>query len=311
MAETVEVLLATYNSANYIEPMLESLIAQERRDFSLVVSDDLSRDDTRAIVARLAPRLPGGVRWIERETRSGGASANFSSLIQNATADYAFLADHDDVWLPGKIARGVARMRAIEAEVGADTPILLHGDLRVVDANLRTIAPSLWAFKAIDPAYGTRLNSALMHASVTGCTVVMNRALRNRLTPIPKEAIMHDWWLNLVAVAFGRVAYDPEPQILYRVHGANVSQPRRITLLSALTQWDKIRRGRARVRQRIDQGAALLRVYGEALPPEARAALTALASIPEQGFLERRATMLKGRFMVPGLWRNVVNLAFV
>jgi hypothetical protein len=34
--------------------------------------------------------------------------------------------------------------------------------------------------------------------------------------------ISHDAWIYLVASAFGTVLYDPEPNILYRRHGANV-----------------------------------------------------------------------------------------
>ena len=37
-------------------------------------------------------------------------------------------------------------------------------------------------------------------------TVLLNRALLNQALPIPAEALMHDWWLALVASRFGQIA---------------------------------------------------------------------------------------------------------
>jgi hypothetical protein len=49
----------------------------------------------------------------------------------------------------------------------------------------------------------------------------MNPALVQLALPIPDEAIMHDWWLSLVASAFGQRHYMAEPLVLYRQHSAN------------------------------------------------------------------------------------------
>ena len=56
---------------------------------------------------------------------------------------------------------------------------------------------------------------------VTGCTAVMNRELLDIALPIPKEALVHDWWLALVASSFGVIRYIEETSILYRQHGEN------------------------------------------------------------------------------------------
>jgi len=34
-----------------------------------------------------------------------------------------------------------------------------------------------------------------------GCTAVLNRACLDAALPIPREAVLHDWWLALVAMA--------------------------------------------------------------------------------------------------------------
>ncbi|BCW36375.1 glycosyl transferase [Arthrobacter sp. StoSoilA2] len=307
----VEVLLATRDSGQFLGELLDSLVCQSFRDFHLVVSDDCSRDNTLAILEEAAPRFAHPLRIIRRTAPSGSAAANFAGMLALAQADYVFLADHDDVWLPEKIARGLARMRALEAEEGRETPILLHGDLTPVDAALQVITPSFWAFKAIAPSYGARLNTALMHPTVTGCTVVMNRALVARTGIIPPGAVMHDWWINLVAAAFGRVAWDPDPQILYRIHGGNASNPQPTTLTRALSQWRNLANSRHWIRLRLAQGQAFLNTYRDELPAGSRRVLEAFADIPSAGPISRRRRLIAGGFRSPDLWRNAATLLLV
>ena len=57
---------------------------------------------------------------------------------------------------------------------------------------------------------------------VTGCTAMVNRALLDQALPIPPEALMHDWWLALVASGFGAIGWLPQLRVLYRQHGGNV-----------------------------------------------------------------------------------------
>lgn len=301
----VEVLLATRDSAAYLRPLLDSLVAQSHDDFTLVVGDDVSRDETPAIIEEMAPRFRRAPVVRRRDRPSGSASANFSALLADCDADYALLADHDDVWAPDKIERALERIRAVEARVGADVPVLVHGDLKVVDAALNPIAASYWRFKSISPGHGVRLNTALMHATVTGCTAAMNRALLRRLKPTPPEAIMHDWWINLTAAAFGAVDYDPELRILYRVHGANVSQPRRVSALAMLSRLDKATGARRAIRRRVEQAQAFLDAYGPELPPAARDVVENFAGIGAAGPLGRRLRLWRGGHFFPKPWRNV------
>lgn len=308
-APRVDVLLATYNSAAYLAPMLESLAAQSWRDFRLVVSDDGSTDATEALIDAHRSAFANPVLFRRRVDPTGGAAGNFSSLLAACDADIAFLADHDDVWAPDKVEKAVARLQAEAQTAGADAPILLHGDLRVIDAEGREIAPSYWRFKSIRPDYGARLNTALMHATVTGCTAALNRALLDRLRATPPDAIMHDWWINLVAVVFGRVIWDPEPRILYRVHGRNASRPTRVTPRGMLSRFDRIADLRRTLGRRFDQAEALLAAYDDALPPRARAVLEDFVALRRLGPLRRRWRWLRGGYFFPQTWRNAAIMA--
>lgn len=307
----VEVLLATRDSGRFLGELLDSLANQSFRDFHLVVSDDCSQDNTLAILEAAGPRFAHPPEVILRTAPSGSACANFAGMLAKSRADYVFLADHDDVWLPEKISRGLDRMRTLESEIGRETPILVHGDLTPTNAAREEISTSFWAFKAITPAYGAKLNTALMHPTVTGCTAVMNRALVAQTGAIPSGAVMHDWWINLVAASFGRVDWDPVPQILYRIHGNNASNPEATTVIRALSQRRRVASGRQWIRLRLAQGQVFLATYRDELPAESLRVLEAFAAIPSAGPISRRWRLIAGGFRSPDLWRNAATVLLV
>ncbi|WP_172332410.1 glycosyltransferase family 2 protein [Mangrovicoccus sp. HB161399] len=311
MTGRVEILLATRNSTDYLEDMLDGLLAQTHDDFHLIVSDDLSEDGTVAMIEARAAEFRNPVKIIRRDTPSGSAQANFRTLLAQAKGDYVFTADHDDIWLPGKIARGLAMLQAAEARTGQERPLLYHCDLMVINAKGEVRAPSYWAFKSIDPSAGKALNRSVMHPTVTGCAMAMNRPLLDRLGDIPAECKMHDWWITLVAAAFGEVIADPEPQILYRIHGRNASRPRKVSPLASLFQLERAHRMRLVIRQRIEQARLFRDRYAAILPEAERQRLALLLSVPAAGFLGRRVRMIRGGFLWPGVWRNIVGLCFV
>lgn len=307
----VDVLLATRNSARFLDPMLDSLAAQDHRDFHLIIGDDASSDDTLARVERKREGFANPVEVIARTEPSGSARANFSDLIERSRGDYVFLADHDDIWLSHKISTALSALSEAERALGADTPILFHTDLSVVDADGAPLADSLWRFKRLDPAAGVTFRRALVEATVTGCACAFNGALRRRLGRIPPEAVMHDWWIALLACGLGRVLYDPRPSIQYRIHGANVSNPQKVSFLRAALDRDRYRKMHWRFHQRTRQAAALVERHGDALPPSARRVAERFAAMGEVGPVTRRAIFLRDRFFVSDHWRNIAYMAFM
>jgi hypothetical protein len=79
----------------------------------------------------------------------------------------------------------------------------------------------MWKLQKINPISGSRLNKLLQKNVVTGCATMINRSLRDLALPFPETALMHDWWLAMVAAAFGKIAIIPEPTLLYRQHQDN------------------------------------------------------------------------------------------
>lgn len=215
----IAVLLATYNGEKYLNEQVESILSQSLEEFTLYISDDSSNDNTRKIIEGFVLQDKRVV--LLDSQKKGGAKENFDFLMRNIDADYYFFADQDDIWHKDKMEILYRYMRFYEDVFGSHLPLLVHGDLKIIDSAGEIISNSMWDYQNLDPKWGERFNLILTQNIVTGCNMIINRALLDIALPTPKEAIMHDWWLALVACAFGRVCYISEPGVLYRQHGKN------------------------------------------------------------------------------------------
>lgn len=224
----VAIILATYNGEDFIKPQLDSLLDQQYTDFVIIARDDSSRDSTPAILQHYAKAHGDKFRLIDEGGANLGASASFSALIEYVLAHkeslgleqaYIMCCDQDDVWHGNKIAKSVQAMLALEA-AHPYRAALVHSDLRVIDAQGQELAPSFFAYQGIR-AHRHSFARMLVSNSVTGCTAMINEKLAQLASPIPAQAIMHDWWLALVASSFGHVQPIDAALMDYRQHDNN------------------------------------------------------------------------------------------
>jgi rhamnosyltransferase len=300
---TVDIVCAVYNGARFLPELLASIRRQTVSEWTLWVCDDHSTDES-ATLLRQAAAADHRVRVLEPATANLGATASFGRLLSNVPADspYVMFADQDDVWQPDKIERTLAAMRAAESREPADTPMLVHTDLTVVDEQLRVIHRSFWEFAGIDPD-GTTLRRIIVRNVATGAATMVNGALRKLADSIPPDAVLHDWWCACVAAAFGRIVSVREPTILYRQHGTNVvgarewgisigSLPRAVA--RALENTSTVRRG---IERTAAQSRAFLTRYEHRLSDSDRRFLSDYGAIPERGFWRRKRDLLRLRML--------------
>ena len=316
---TVHLICPVHNGARFLGEFLRSVAAQTHTDWRLWVLDDASRDDSAALVRACAAADPRVVLLAPTAAPPAGvpvprgAAAAFAWLWDALPpdADYVMFADQDDVWLPGKIAQALEAMRAAESQHAG--PVLVHTDAVVVDATLRQIAPSFWRYAQLTPAPATLQRFVVLNV-VTGNTVLLNRALRDRVGRIPAAAAMHDWWVACVAAAFGRVVAVPTPSVWYRQHGANTIGARDAALPT--TPWARLRLAaraiartttvRTDIATAARQAEALLAHYGHALPLRDQRFLRAYGLLPSRRLLVRKWLLLRWHLRPErGLLRNL------
>ncbi|MDD4005369.1 MAG: glycosyltransferase family 2 protein [Elusimicrobiaceae bacterium] len=296
------VLLATCNGEKYLPQLLDSVLEQLPADSFVLAHDDGSSDSTPGILDSYSARFPA-LRVLKDGIKTGGACRNFAHLLENVSADYFMLCDQDDVWLTGKIAAALTEMRRLEAEHGTATPLLVHTDLAVADKNLKPLAASFMAYQNLLPSTAEILPRLAAQNVVTGCTTLINRPLRDLAAPIPPQAQMHDWWLAMVACAFGHIGYDPTPLILYRQHGGNDTGAHKWSLAFVSRRMLSSRKNS--IERACRQAGEFVRRYEKLLAPQTRGWLETYAELGSLGFIQKRIFLFKNGIRKNGPLRTI------
>ena len=261
----VSVLLAAFQGKAFLPELLASLRAQQV-DFRVLWQDDGSVDGTFDML--------DAITVMDRRFRPGtqqglhlGAAGNFLSLMAQDDAPYTALCDQDDIWREDKLRRSLNALQHAEQKYGADTPLLVHHDCRLVDAAGYMRRESFFRHQGWDPA-ANDLPHLLVQNNVTGCTLMMNAALRRLVVShAPEQQIMHDWFIALTAAAFGHILYLPDTLVDYRQHGSNAQGASRFPLLvRALGALRTPARAKERIRLTYRMARAFREAYRDALP---------------------------------------------
>lgn len=297
------IALSTYNGERYIKEQLESILSQSYENFIILVRDDNSNDKTLEILSSY------DIKVID-EKKNLGIKKSFAFVMQysfkNLDSDYLMFSDQDDIWDANKVKTTYQKMQELENIYGMDTPLLVHGDLTVVDENLEVIASSFWKYQNIDPSKDS-LNHLLLHNTVTGCTMMINRSLAEKIKNIPSEVIMHDWWIAMVASAFGKIAYIDESLMLYRQHGKNDTGAKhygvRYFIKKVLTKplFEKY----------IYQSRVFLKLYGHELDEYHKSMLEEFSSFDRLNKYHKLRILFKYKIWKNGFMRNLGLIFFI
>ncbi len=99
------VLMATYNSAEFIEHTLHSIVWQTFADMEILIVDNNSEDNTADIIQAWASKDTRIVLYKSNDNLWAFGGLNF--LLEKAQGEYVAIIDHDDIWHPDKIQKQV------------------------------------------------------------------------------------------------------------------------------------------------------------------------------------------------------------
>lgn len=293
----VSVLMSTYNGEKYIKEQIESILAQKGVQVSLYVRDDGSSDGTMEIVKMYEKN---GKLTIIPAKKNLGPGKSFMALLfkvsQIDTNNYIAFADQDDIWLPDKLKIAVERLQNIR-----ESPAL-YGSNRIIYKNGNQ--EGLLFQLLLD-------NSLQRHISrneISGCTMVMNRALVQEIVthPCPPETVidfrLHDGWIALVAILRGELIYDPNSYILYRIHKNNTVGIRKTSIKERLNRLLlRGKNGEHRANLRSNTASVLLDYYPD-IDEEHRAVLEKYAYYRK--YMKYRLALLKDKEIIKATGEN-------
>ncbi|MEI6168082.1 MAG: glycosyltransferase family A protein [bacterium] len=106
------IIIATYNRADYLRQVVDSVLGQTYRDFELVVYDDGSTDDTQSVLKSYGDRL----RTQRGSNKGIGAATNAALAMAQGT--YVSIIGSDDFWMPWTLEQVDKVVEAVEQPAG-------------------------------------------------------------------------------------------------------------------------------------------------------------------------------------------------
>ena len=215
-ANRVLVLMATFNGAPWIDEQVASIVGQEGVQLAWAFADDGSTDTTPDRLHQLATSLPQA-SVLAPAARRLGAAGNFLRLLRQVSldeVDFVALADQDDIWQAGRLARALDVVRQQQADGYSSDAIAFWPDGRR---------------RRLGKACPQRAFDHLFEPAGPGCTYVLTvrlaRAVQQELREKPErfDGIgYHDWLIYAFARTHGfRWVIDPTLGVLYRQHDHN------------------------------------------------------------------------------------------
>jgi len=200
--------MATYNGEKYIKDQLLSILKQIGSNDEIIISDDLSKDKTIEIIESLKDNR---IKIFFNKNR--GYTNNFQNAIQQASGDYIFLSDQDDIWVDNKLK--------IMSE------LLLKYDFVVSDAKLVNNKLEYLGSTYFELRGGSEngfINN-LKKLKYIGCCMAFRRIILKKVLPFPNKTQLcpHDFWIALISEFYYKTHVIKEPLLLYRRHSENTS----------------------------------------------------------------------------------------
>ena len=224
----VNILMSTYNGQQFLAEQIRSIQEQSYTDWTLFIRDDGSSDNTKEILKDFEHQ-DSRIHLIDNDKSDNlGVIKSFHKLVNHDRADYYFFSDQDDVWLPNKLELSLKEAQ----NYLADLPLMVYMDLKVVNQDLKIMTESM--VKSQSHHANTELVQELTENTVTGGVAMINHALAE-MWQETDDILMHDWYLALLASAFGNLVFIDQPGELYRQHSDNVLGAR--TLSKRFKKW--------------------------------------------------------------------------
>ena len=224
----VTVVIAAYNSAQYISQALDSVKAQTFTDYEVIVVNDGS--DDREKLERILESHPLAIIYVSKN--NGGVSSARNAAIRIARGEFYAQLDADDQWTPDYLE--------FQLKVLADNPdvALVYPNATIInDANDGGVE-----FMKVTPSEGEVNFVSLVRQECTVMTCVTARMSAIKKAGMFDEGLHRcedfDLWVRIVKNV-GRITYHRRVLALYRRHAGSLSSDRVPMVHSQLAVFEK------------------------------------------------------------------------
>lgn len=209
-SDKISVAMTTYNGEKYLREQLDSLYSQTRIPDEIIVTDDLSSDNTVKILEEY--KKSKGLKYFINKKRLG-VNKNFEKSVSLCSGDYISFCDQDDIWLPEKIEKSYLKLKEIEKN---GMPSLVKVNHIEINNNKEIIRCK----KMKDSGVFT---DTIFDFYLLGCTMMFNKKMLNYILPFPETSVVvFDAYSYYTSLIIGNQYRISEPLMYYRRHSSNV-----------------------------------------------------------------------------------------
>ena len=212
----ISVAMITYNHEAYIEQAVESVM-QQTGDFELelIIGEDNSKDNTRALVQRLANQYPDKIKLLLWSPNIG-MMPNFVKTLDACTGQYVAILEGDDYWTdPLKLQKQLDYMQAHPACAmcyhNANVLIIETGQTHPANTHTQQVGGLKDLILATDFAQ-----------MMTGSMFYRNTYF-NALPSWLVKQHAGDRALPIILATYGEIHYNPAIMSVYRKHQGGIS----------------------------------------------------------------------------------------
>lgn len=214
----ISIAMTTYNGEKYLREQLDSILAQNYKDFEVIVCDDKSSDGTKAILAEYESK-DSRIKVYLNETNLG-FKKNFEKAVSLCKGDFIAFADQDDIWEPFKLERAINNIG--EKDVYCSDALIVDSNNNP-GAEKKTLIKDVMGLSFVpdDQVYIQR--HLLFRNFCQGATMLSRADFLRKYSKIPDECLFHDFWFAVLASVNNGIFYDDICTLRYRQHGNNVT----------------------------------------------------------------------------------------
>ena len=218
--------MITYNHASFVKEAIESVLSQKTQfKYELIISDDVSSDNTREICESYQRDYPEIIRLVFRE-RNLGICKNFFNTLSLAQGEFVAVCEGDDYWTDSyKLQKQIDYFSLHSSAV-----MVYHN--AVIDSNGRkSLSIPLKKGKHI---LGTK--ELLFKWTIPTASIMFKRDSFFLPTPF-KEFTNADYLLEILLNTKGEIHYIPDIMSVYRKHvdsASDVLNKHQLSLYSGL-----------------------------------------------------------------------------
>lgn len=211
------IIVASYNYAHYITQTLDSLLAQDYKNFEIIVVDDGSKDNSIEVIQKYCRKFSNVFLYTHPNNQNKGLPETLQLGLKKAKGDFICFCESDDYWRSDHLSKLNEMINSYPHVNIISNDVELFEDVTPEMQNHMKMIRSLLTCNAnkID-VWGMKYNPIPTFSAVAVRADVLKKCDFNA-DLIPAWL---DWWLWRQILVTEKLYYIPEKLTYFRIHNS-------------------------------------------------------------------------------------------